>query len=248
MTIDDVDVVELNEAFAAQVIPIMSECDIPLEKMNPHGGAIALGHPFGMTGARIMATLLNDLESDDKTIGLETMCVAGGRGMECGSGHRTACLPVYGELRLRQLPRRRLGVRARARAGSPCQHLHHVEPTVIPRREKTAPRPGKGTSQPLICPDHRTRLPAGTLSIAALALSPSPAPDGHRLHDGVRAPAQEVSRQGHRRSPWAQARANHITAPRHHHYHPVDAPRPIARRNKTHSQASLTGDAVPGTG
>jgi acetyl-CoA C-acetyltransferase len=80
MKIDDVDVVELNEAFAAQVIPIMSECDIPLEKLNPHGGAIALGHPFGMTGARIMTTLLNDLESDDKTIGLETMCVAGGQG------------------------------------------------------------------------------------------------------------------------------------------------------------------------
>jgi acetyl-CoA C-acetyltransferase len=80
MTIGDVDVVELNEAFAAQVIPIMAECDIPLEKMNPHGGAIALGHPFGMTGARIMTTLLNDLETDDGTIGLETMCVAGGQG------------------------------------------------------------------------------------------------------------------------------------------------------------------------
>ncbi len=80
MTMDEVDVVELNEAFAAQVIPIMSECDIPLEKMNPHGGAIALGHPFGMTGARIMTTLLNDLETDDKTIGIETMCVAGGQG------------------------------------------------------------------------------------------------------------------------------------------------------------------------
>jgi len=80
MKIDDVDVVELNEAFAAQVIPIMSECDIPLEKLNPHGGAIALGHPFGMTGARIMTTLLNDLDTDDKTIGLETMCVAGGQG------------------------------------------------------------------------------------------------------------------------------------------------------------------------
>jgi acetyl-CoA C-acetyltransferase len=81
MTMDDVDVVELNEAFAAQVLPIMDECAIPLEKLNPHGGAIALGHPFGMTGARIMATLLNDLETEDKTIGLETMCVAGGQGM-----------------------------------------------------------------------------------------------------------------------------------------------------------------------
>jgi acetyl-CoA C-acetyltransferase len=80
MTIDNVDMVELNEAFAAQVIPIMDECNIPLEKMNPHGGAIAIGHPFGMTGARIMCTLLNGLESDDKTIGLETMCVAGGQG------------------------------------------------------------------------------------------------------------------------------------------------------------------------
>jgi acetyl-CoA C-acetyltransferase len=80
MTIRDVDTVELNEAFAAQVIPIMDECNIPLEKMNPHGGAIALGHPFGQTGARIMTTLLNGLETDDKTIGLETMCVAGGQG------------------------------------------------------------------------------------------------------------------------------------------------------------------------
>jgi acetyl-CoA C-acetyltransferase len=80
MKIENVDVVELNEAFAAQVIPIMAECNIPLEKMNPHGGAIALGHPFGMTGARIMTTLLNDLETDDKSIGLETMCVAGGQG------------------------------------------------------------------------------------------------------------------------------------------------------------------------
>jgi acetyl-CoA C-acetyltransferase len=81
MTVEDIDVVELNEAFAAQVIPIMDECNIPIEKMNPHGGAIALGHPFGMTGARIMTTLLNDLETDDKQIGLETMCVAGGQGM-----------------------------------------------------------------------------------------------------------------------------------------------------------------------
>jgi acetyl-CoA C-acetyltransferase len=81
MSMGDVDVVELNEAFAAQVIPIMEKTEIPLEKLNTHGGAIALGHPFGMTGARIMCTLLNDLETDDKQIGLETMCVAGGQGM-----------------------------------------------------------------------------------------------------------------------------------------------------------------------
>ena len=80
MSMGDVDRVELNEAFAAQVIPIMDECDIPLEKLNTHGGAIALGHPFGMTGARIMTTLLNVLETEDATVGLETMCVAGGQG------------------------------------------------------------------------------------------------------------------------------------------------------------------------
>jgi len=80
MTIDDVDTVELNEAFAAQVIPIMQECNIPLEKLNTHCGAIALGHPFGMTGARIMTTLLNVMETDDRQVGLETMCVAGGQG------------------------------------------------------------------------------------------------------------------------------------------------------------------------
>jgi acetyl-CoA C-acetyltransferase len=80
MTMSDIGVVELNEAFAAQVIPIMAECDIPLEKLNTHGGAIALGHPFGMTGARIMTTLLNVMETDDHEVGLETMCVAGGQG------------------------------------------------------------------------------------------------------------------------------------------------------------------------
>ena len=80
MTIGDIDKVELNEAFAAQVIPIMDETGIELDKLNTHGGAIALGHPFGMTGARIMGTLLNGMETDDKQVGLETMCVAGGQG------------------------------------------------------------------------------------------------------------------------------------------------------------------------
>jgi acetyl-CoA C-acetyltransferase len=80
MTMENVDTVELNEAFAAQVIPIMDECNIPLEKLNTHGGAIALGHPFGMTGARIMGTLLNAMETGDHQVGLETMCVAGGQG------------------------------------------------------------------------------------------------------------------------------------------------------------------------
>ncbi len=80
MSMSDVDIVELNEAFAAQVLPIAQECDIDMDNLNPHGGAIALGHPFGMTGVRIMTTLLNDLETLDKTIGLETMCVAQGQG------------------------------------------------------------------------------------------------------------------------------------------------------------------------
>jgi acetyl-CoA C-acetyltransferase len=83
MTIGDVDVMELNEAFAAQVLPVSRELGVdPFgEQLNPHGGAIALGHPYGMTGARIMCTLLNDLETRDETIGLETMCVGGGQGM-----------------------------------------------------------------------------------------------------------------------------------------------------------------------
>ncbi len=83
MTIDDVDVMELNEAFAAQVLPVCREVGVDpfSDKLNPHGGAIALGHPYGMTGARIMNTLLNDLETLDRTIGLETMCVGGGQGM-----------------------------------------------------------------------------------------------------------------------------------------------------------------------
>jgi acetyl-CoA C-acetyltransferase len=83
MTIDEVDVVELNEAFAAQVLPVCRELGIDpfSDKLNPHGGAIALGHPYGMTGARIMNTLLNDLRTLDRTIGVETMCVGGGQGM-----------------------------------------------------------------------------------------------------------------------------------------------------------------------
>ncbi|MGW0216192.1 acetyl-CoA C-acetyltransferase [Micromonospora chokoriensis] len=81
MTIDDVDLVEINEAFAAQVIPSYRQLGIPEDKLNVMGGAIAVGHPFGMTGARITGTLLNALEWHDKTIGLETMCVGGGQGM-----------------------------------------------------------------------------------------------------------------------------------------------------------------------
>ena len=81
MTIDDIDLVEINEAFAAQVIPSARDLGIPWEKLNVNGGAIALGHPFGMTGARIMTTLLNGLEDRGARYGLETMCVGGGQGM-----------------------------------------------------------------------------------------------------------------------------------------------------------------------
>jgi acetyl-CoA C-acetyltransferase len=81
MTISDIDLVEINEAFAAQVIPSYRELGIDIDRLNVHGGAIALGHPYGMTGARITATLLNGLIANDKTVGLETMCVGGGQGM-----------------------------------------------------------------------------------------------------------------------------------------------------------------------
>ncbi|MGH9083750.1 MAG: acetyl-CoA C-acyltransferase, partial [Acidimicrobiales bacterium] len=81
MTIDDVDLVEINEAFAAQIVPSARELGIDYGKLNVHGGAIALGHPFGQTGARIMTTLLNGLEDAGKTVGLESMCVGGGQGM-----------------------------------------------------------------------------------------------------------------------------------------------------------------------
>jgi acetyl-CoA C-acetyltransferase len=83
MTIDDVDIVEINEAFAAQVIPAARGIGVDpfSDKLNPYGGAIALGHPFGMTGARILCTLLNGLRRKDKAVGLETMCVGGGQGM-----------------------------------------------------------------------------------------------------------------------------------------------------------------------
>ncbi len=80
MSIDEIDIVEINEAFAAQIVPCKEELGIPDEKLNPFGGAIALGHPFGMTGARIMTTLLNGLEKTGGKYGIESMCVAGGMG------------------------------------------------------------------------------------------------------------------------------------------------------------------------
>jgi acetyl-CoA C-acetyltransferase len=81
LTIDDIDLVELNEAFAAQVLPSAKEIGVDLERLNVHGGAIAVGHPFGMTGARIASTLIHGLQERDGTFGLETMCVGGGQGM-----------------------------------------------------------------------------------------------------------------------------------------------------------------------
>ncbi len=81
MSADDIDLVEINEAFAAQVIPSYKTLGFELDKVNVNGGAIALGHPFGMTGARIMTSLINNLQSEDKSVGLETMCVGGGQGM-----------------------------------------------------------------------------------------------------------------------------------------------------------------------
>ena len=80
MSIEDIDVVEINEAFAAQIVPCRDQLGIDPAKLNPHGGAIALGHPFGSTGARIMTTLLNGLDAVDGRYGIESMCVAGGMG------------------------------------------------------------------------------------------------------------------------------------------------------------------------
>jgi acetyl-CoA C-acetyltransferase len=81
MSVKDIDLVEINEAFAAQVIPSYRDLAIDLDKLNVHGGALAVGHPFGMSGARITGTLINGLRSTDRTLGLETMCVGGGMGM-----------------------------------------------------------------------------------------------------------------------------------------------------------------------
>jgi acetyl-CoA C-acetyltransferase len=81
MSIGDIDLVEINEAFAAQVIPSYKDLGIDIDRLNVHGGGIAVGHPFGMTGARITGTLINGLQTKDKTFGLETMCVGGGMGM-----------------------------------------------------------------------------------------------------------------------------------------------------------------------
>ena len=81
MSIDDIDLVEINEAFAAQAIPSYRELSIDIDQLYVHGGSIAIGHPFGMTGARITNTLMNGLRERDASIGLETMCVGGGQGM-----------------------------------------------------------------------------------------------------------------------------------------------------------------------
>ena len=83
-TVDDIDLFEINEAFAAQVVPSSRELGIPYEKLNVNGGSIALGHPFGMTGARIMTTLIHGLQHADATFGVESMCVGGGQGMARG--------------------------------------------------------------------------------------------------------------------------------------------------------------------
>ena len=81
MTIDDIDLFEINEAFAVQSLGSAQQLGIPIDKLNVNGGAIAVGHPFGMTGARITSTLINSLQHHDKTFGVETMCVGGGMGM-----------------------------------------------------------------------------------------------------------------------------------------------------------------------
>jgi len=117
MSVKDIDVVELNEAFAAQVIPVGREVGFLDERLNPHGGAIALGHPFGMTGARIMTTLLNDLQTLDKTYGLETMCVGGGQGH--GDDRGAAGLGATGAWHAQRCARPAPATHRRTRRGFP---------------------------------------------------------------------------------------------------------------------------------
>ena len=81
LQLSDIDIIELNEAFAAQALSVVKAMGIDEEKLNPHGGAIALGHPLGCSGARIIATLINDLQSEDKTFGIATLCIGGGQGL-----------------------------------------------------------------------------------------------------------------------------------------------------------------------
>ena len=81
MQLSDIDIIELNEAFAAQSLSVVQAMGIDEEKLNPHGGAIALGHPLGCSGARLIATLINDLQTYDKTWGIATLCIGGGQGL-----------------------------------------------------------------------------------------------------------------------------------------------------------------------
>jgi len=81
LQLSDIDIIELNEAFAAQTLSVVQAMGIDVEKLNPHGGAIALGHPLGCSGARLVATLLNDLQEADKRLGIATLCIGGGQGL-----------------------------------------------------------------------------------------------------------------------------------------------------------------------
>jgi acetyl-CoA acetyltransferase len=81
LQLSDIDIIEINEAFAAQTLSVVHELGIDEAKLNPHGGAIALGHPLGASGARIIATLINDLQTANKTLGIATLCIGGGQGL-----------------------------------------------------------------------------------------------------------------------------------------------------------------------
>jgi acetyl-CoA acetyltransferase family protein len=81
LQLSDIDIIEINEAFAAQTLSVVQVMDIDVEKLNPHGGALALGHPLGCSGARIIATLVNELQSENKTLGIATLCIGGGQGL-----------------------------------------------------------------------------------------------------------------------------------------------------------------------
>ena len=144
MSIDDIDLVEINEAFAAQVVPSYQELGIDLDRLNVNGGAIAVGHPFGMTGARLQSTMINSLQHHDKQTGLVTMCVGGGQGMALVLERRELVVAGMGNWRL---PQRRARRERRFRA-APRQTLTAVLLLCAAFAALASPDTASGTSNP----------------------------------------------------------------------------------------------------
>ena len=178
MTIEDVDLVEINEAFAAQVIPSARHLGIDADKLNVHGGAIALGHPFGMTGARIMTTLIHGLQAEDKTIGLETMCVGGGQGMAMIIERLLvgfASQPAVANVTLS--PEREASARMHTTLGSSVDGIARTTycwpPLVSAASDQALPRSGSPVPRPSSA---STSRPADSASACHRCTSPDAAP------------------------------------------------------------------------